>query len=59
LVLRHQNAILRRQISRVEAVMIPPRSLRANAYAGRFVFTAQTEVTDRMLISVSATGGRS
>jgi transposase InsO family protein len=34
----------------IEAVNIPPRSPRANAYAERFVLTARTEVTDRMLI---------
>jgi putative transposase len=34
----------------IETVKIPPRSPRANAYAGRFVLTARTEVTDRMLI---------
>ncbi len=34
----------------IEAMKIPPRSPRANAYAGRFVLTARTEVTDRMLI---------
>jgi hypothetical protein len=35
----------------IEAVKIAPRSPRANAYAERFVLTARTEVTDRMLIS--------
>jgi putative transposase len=34
----------------IEAVKIPPRSPRANAYAERFVLTSGTEVTDRMLI---------
>ena len=34
----------------IEAVKIPPRSPRASAYAERFVLTARTEVTDRMLI---------
>jgi putative transposase len=29
----------------IEAVMIPPRSPRANAYAERFVLTVRTEVT--------------
>ena len=33
----------------IEAVKIPPRSPRANAYTERFVLTARTEVTDRML----------
>ena len=34
----------------IEAVKIPSRSPRANAYAERFVLTVRTEVTDRMLV---------
>jgi putative transposase len=34
----------------IKAVKIPPRCPRANAYAERFVLTARTEGTDRMLI---------
>ena len=33
-----------------EAVKIPPQRPRTNAYADRFVLTARTEVTDRLLI---------
>jgi putative transposase len=33
-----------------KTVKIPPRTPRANAYSERFVLTARTEVTDRMLI---------
>ena len=33
----------------IEAVKIPPRSPRANAYAERFALPARTEITDRML----------
>jgi putative transposase len=34
----------------IQVVKIPPRCPRANAYAGRFVLTVRTGVTDRMLI---------
>ena len=34
----------------IEAVKIPPRSPRANAYAERLVPTVRTEVTNRMLV---------
>jgi hypothetical protein len=34
----------------VETVMIPPRSLRANVNAERFLLTARTEATDCTLI---------
>jgi putative transposase len=34
----------------IQPVKIPPRSPGANAFAERFVLTARTEVTDRMLI---------
>ena len=34
----------------IQAVKIRPRRPRSNAFAERFVLTARTEVTDRMLI---------
>ena len=34
----------------IDMVKIPPRSPRGNAYAERFVLTARTELTDRLLI---------
>ena len=34
----------------IDGVKIPPRSPRANAYTERFVPTARTELTDRLLI---------
>jgi putative transposase len=37
----------------IEAVKIPPRSPRTNAYAERWVRTARSEITDRMLITGS------
>jgi len=34
----------------IDTVNIPPRCPRANCYAERFVLTARTELTDRILI---------
>ncbi len=44
------DAVLAGAGAGIEVVKIPPRSPRANAYAERFVLTARTEITDRMLI---------
>ena len=46
------HRILRRALASagIEAVKIPPRSPRANAYAERFVLTTRTDLTHRMLI---------
>ena len=43
----------------IQALKIPPRNPRANAYAERLVLIARTEITDRMLISANATFSRS